>query len=139
MKKLSSLIALGIACSMAIAKPAVNTATFGTYSQQMQEMSAKYITEKQFSNANKTVEVWLNSYNLLSKTDKVAYAPVYAAILYHQACALAQTNDLYAALKALKEAAKSGFNNSEQAKNDPNLSPLKAYDEFNRIINSMKS
>lgn len=88
MKKLSSLIALGIACSMAIAKPAVNTATFGTYSQQMQEMSAKYITEKQFSNANKTVEVWLNSYNLLSKTDKVAYAPVYAAILYHQACAL---------------------------------------------------
>ncbi len=139
MKKLSSLIALGIVCSMAIAKPTVNTATFGTYSQQMQQMSAKYITEKQFTNANKTVEVWLNSYNLLSKTDKITFAPVYAAILYNQACALAQTNDLYAALKALKEAAKAGFNNGEQAKNDANLSPLKVYDEFNKIIESMKS
>ena len=56
MKKLSLLIALGIACSIAIAKPTVNVSQFETYSQQMQDMSAKYISEKKFDNANKTIE-----------------------------------------------------------------------------------
>lgn len=139
MKKLSSLIALCIACSIAIAKPTVNVAQFETYSQQMQEMSARYIAAKQFSNANKTVEAWLNSYKLLSDKDKAAYAPIYASIMYNQACALTQTNEMYQALKALKEAVKAGYSNVEQAKNDPNLSPLKSYDEFNKIINSIKA
>ena len=70
MKKLSLLIAVGIACSIAIAKPTVNVSQFETYSQQMQDLSAKYITAKQFDNANKTIDAWLNTYNALSDKDK---------------------------------------------------------------------
>ena len=94
MKKLSLLIALGIACSIAIAKPTVNVSQFETYSQQMQDMSAKYISEKKFDNANKTIEAWLNSYNLLSDKEKASYAPVYATIMYNKACALTQKNEM---------------------------------------------
>ena len=139
MKKLSLLIAVGIACSMAIAKPAVNVSQFETYSQQMQDMSAKYITAKQFANANKTIEAWLNSYQLLSDKEKANYASVYSTIMYNHACALTQTNEMYQALKSLKEAVKAGFNNSEQAQNDPNLAQLKSYDEFKKILNSIKA
>lgn len=139
MKKLSLLIAVGIACSMAIAKPAVNVSQFETYSQQMQELSAKYITAKQFSNANKTIDAWLNSYNVLSDKDKAAYASVYSTIMYNHACALTQTNEMYQALKSLKEAVKAGFNNSEQAQNDPNLSQLKTYSEFKKILSTIKA
>lgn len=139
MKKLSLLIAMGIACSVAIAKPTVNVSQFETYSQQMQEMSAKYISAKQFGNANKTIEAWLNSYKALSDKEKANYAPVYASIMYNQACALTQTNEMYQALKALKEAVKAGFNNSVQAQNDPNLAQLKSYDEFNKILKSIKA
>ena len=103
MKKLSILIAMGIVCSIAIAKPSVNVTTFETYSKQMQEMSAKYISAKQFENANKTVEVWLNSYNALPDKDKATVAPIYANLMYNQACALTQSNEMYKALKALKE------------------------------------
>jgi hypothetical protein len=139
MKKLSLLIALGIACSIAIAKPTVNVSQFETYSQQMQDMSAKYISEKKFDNANKTIEAWLNSYNLLSDKEKASYAPVYATIMYNKACALTQKNEMFYALKALKEAVKAGFNNSTQAQNDPNLAQLKSYDEFNKILKSIKA
>ncbi len=139
MKKLSLLIALGIACSIAIAKPEVNVSQFETYSQQMQEMSSKYIAAKQFDNANKTIVAWLNSYQLLSDKDKANYASVYSTIMYNQACALTQTNEMYQALKSLKEAVKSGFNNSEQAQKDPNLAQLKSYDEFKKIISSIKA
>lgn len=143
MKKLSLLVALGIACSIAIAKPAVNVSTnavqFASYSKQMHEMSAKYISQKQFGNANKTIEAWLNSYNALPDKEKTAYASVYASIMYNQACALTQTNEMFQALKALKEAVKAGFSNSEQAQNDPNLAQLKNYDEFSKILKSIKA
>lgn len=139
MKKLSLLIALGIACSIAIAKPTVNVSQFETYSQQMQDMSAKYIGEKKFENANKTIEAWLNSYNLLSDKEKANYTSVYATIMYNKACALTQTNEMFYALKALKEAVKAGFNNSTQAQNDPNLAQLKSYDKFSKILKSIKA
>jgi hypothetical protein len=139
MKKLSLLVALGIACSIAIAKPTVNVSQFATYSQQMQDLSAKYINAKQFDNANKTIVAWLNSYELLSNKEKAAYASVYAGIMYNRACALTQTNDMFYALKSLKEAVKAGFTNKEQAQNDPNLSALKSYDEFKKILSSMKA
>ena len=133
MKKLSILVAMGIVCSIAIAKPSVNVSTFETYSQQMQEMSAKYISAKQFENANKTVEVWLNSYNALPDKDKTTVAPIYANLMYNQTCALTQSNEMYKALKALKEAVKSGYhNNTAQAKTIRNLTPLKQYDEFKK-------
>lgn len=139
MKKLSLLIAVGIACSMAIAKPTVNVSQFETYSQQMQELSAKYITAKQFDNANKTIDAWLNSYNALSDKDKESYNAVYSTIMYNRACACTQRNEMYQALKSLKEAVKAGFVNKEQAENDPNLSALKSYDEFNKILKSIKA
>lgn len=139
MKKLSILIAMGIVCSIAIAKPSVNVTTFETYSKQMQEMSAKYISAKQFENANKTVEVWLNSYNALPDKDKATFAPIYANLMYNQACALTQSNEMYKALKALKEAVKSGYHNTTQAQNDPNLTPLKQYDEFKKIMDAIKA
>lgn len=139
MKKLSLLIAIGSLCLLSIAKPTVNVAQFETYSQQMQALSAKYISTKQYGNATKTVDAWLNSYNALSDKDKAAYAPVYANIMYNHACALTQTNEMFQALKALKEAVKAGFNNRAQAENDPNLSNLKAYDEFSKILNAIKS
>lgn len=138
MKKLSTLIALGIVCSMAIAKPTINVSSFETYSQQMHGMAEKYVTAKQFSNANKAIDIWLSNYNLLSNSEKASYAPVYASIMYNRACALTQTNELYQALKALKEAVKAGFKDGEMALNDPNLKPLKAYNEFQKIIDSIK-
>ena len=138
MKKLSSLIVLGIVCSMAIAKPSVNVSNFDAYSTQMHGMAAKYVAEKQYINANKTIDVWLNSYQLLPSKEKENYHATYASIMYNRACALSQTNELFQALKALKEAVKAGFNDSNLAQNDPNLSPLKSYDEFTKIINSIK-
>ncbi len=139
MKKLSLLIAMGIACSVAIAKPTVNVSQFETYSQQMQEMSAKYITEKKFNSANKTIDAWLNSYKSLSDKEKANYATVYSTIMYNHACALTQTNEMYQALKSLNEAVKAGFKNIDQAQNDPNLSALKSYDEFKKILRSIKA
>ncbi len=139
MKKLSLLIAVGSLCLLSIAKPAINVSQFETYSQQMQVLSSKYIASKQFVNANKTIEVWLNTYNTLSDKDKANYAPVYATILYNHACALTQTNDKFQALKALKEAVKAGYSNKIQAETDPNLDALRAYDEFSKIVNDIKS
>lgn len=139
MKKLSLLIAMGIACSIAIAKPALNASTFETYSAQMQQMSEKYIAAKQYGNANKTIEVWLSTYQSLSDKDKLANAARYAEIMYNRACSLTQTNEMFQALKALKEAVKSGFSNRDKAENDPNLSKLKTYEEFGRILQTIKA
>ena len=130
---------MGIACSVAIAKPTVNLSQFETYSQQMQEMSAKYITEKKFDNASKVITSWMNSYNALSDKEKANYSAIYSTIMYNHACALTQTNEMFYALKALKEAVKAGFNNKEQAQNDPNLTALKSYDEFKKILSSIKA
>ena len=138
MKKLSLLIALGSFVFLSIAKPEVNVSPFETYSQQMNEMSAKYISENKFDNAGKVIEKWMNSYNALPEKEKATYNTVYSSLMYNQACAFTQTNELYKALKALKEAVRTGFINSEQAKNDPNLAKLKIYDEFNKIMNSIK-
>lgn len=59
--------------------------------------------------------------------------------MYNKACALTQKNEIFYALKALKEAVKAGFNNNTQAQNDPNLAQLKSYDEFNKILKSIKA
>lgn len=134
------MIALGILCTIAIANPSTttNVSTFETYSQQMQSLSVKYIADKQYNNAAKVIEKWMISYDALSNKEKESYNAVYATILYHQACAYAQTNELYKALKSLKDAVKAGYNNRNQIENDINLSNLKQFDEFNKIINSIK-
>ncbi|MCB0507895.1 MAG: hypothetical protein R2739_09860 [Chitinophagales bacterium] len=139
MKKLSLWIALGSLCLLSFAKPALNVAQFETYSQQMYDLSTKYIQNKQFQNADKTISVWLNTYNTFSDKEKANYAPLYAKMQYNYACALAQNNDLYQALKALEEAVDAGFNNKEQATTDPNLSGLKNYDSFQKILSNIKS
>jgi len=59
--------------------------------------------------------------------------------MYNQACSLTRTNDKFQALKALKEAVNAGFNNKAKLENDPNLVELKQYEEFNKILNSIKS
>ena len=46
---------------------------------------------------------------------------------------------MFQALKALKEAVKSGFSNRDKAENDPNLSKLKTYEEFGRILQTIKA
>lgn len=138
MKKLSLMIALGILCSIAIAKPTTNVSQFETYSQQMNQMADNYIVNKKFNNASKTTEKWLETYNALSDKDKANYTTLYANIMYNQACAYAQTNELYKALKSLKNAVNAGFNNSMQIENDENLNALKQYDEFKKIVNSIK-
>ena len=86
---------MGIACSIAIAKPSTNVSQFETYSQQMQQMSAKYVADKKFDYASKTTEKWLETYNSLSEKDKANYSSIYSDIMYNQACAYAQTNELY--------------------------------------------
>ena len=139
MKKLSLMIVLGSLCLLSIAKPAINVSQFETYSQQMQALSAKYIAANQYENANKTVTVWLNSYNTLTDKEKANYSNVDAQIMYNQACSLTRTNDKFQALKALKEAVNAGFNNKAKLENDPNLVELKQYEEFNKILNSIKS
>lgn len=138
MKKLSLMIALGILCSIAIAKPTTNVSQFETYSQQMQQMSAKYVADKKFENASKATEKWLETYNALSKNEKATFSTHYANIMYNQACAYAKTNELYKALKSLKNAVDAGYNNSLQIENDENLNALKQYDEFKKIVNSIK-
>ena len=139
MKKLSLMIALGILCSIAIAKPTTNVSQFETYSQQMQQMSTKYVADKKFDYASKTTEKWLETYNALSTKDKANYSSLYANIMYNQACAYAQTNELYKALKSLKNAVNAGYSNSLQIENDENLNALKQYDEFKKIVNSIKA
>lgn len=138
MKKLSLMIALGIICSLAIAKPTVNVSAFETYSQQMQSLSEKYIIDKQYDNASKVIEKWIVSYDALTDKEKENYNAIYATIMYNQACAYAQTNDLYKALKALKAAVKAGYNNRNKIETDNNLFILKQFNEFNKIINSIK-
>jgi hypothetical protein len=139
MKKLSLMIAMGIASSIAIAKPGTNVSQFETYSQQMQQMSAKYVADKKFDYAGKTTEKWLETYNSLSDKDKTNYSSIYADIMYNQACAYAQTNELYKALKALKNAVNAGYSNASQIQNDENLNSLKQFDEFKKIVKSIKS
>lgn len=132
------MIALGIICSLAIAKPTVNVSAFETYSQQMQSLSEKYIIDKQYDNASKVIEKWIVSYDALTDKEKENYNAIYATIMYNQACAYAQTNDLYKALKALKAAVKAGYNNRNKIETDNNLFILKQFNEFNKIINSIK-
>lgn len=139
MKKLSLLIALGSFVLSAIAKPEINVSTFETYSTQMNQMSEKYISEKQYANAAKMLEKWMDSYSALPEKEKANYNAIYSSIMYNQAVAYTQTNEHYKALKALKEAIRTGFNKKEQALNDPNLEKLKAYDEFSKILNSIKA
>lgn len=137
MKKLSLLIALGSFVFLSIAKPSINASTFETYSRQMQDLSARYIADKKFDYANKALEKWVESYNALSDTEKKQHNEAYSAIMYQQACAYTQTNELYKALKCLKESVRTGFSNSEQALNDPNLKELASYTEFKKIIQSI--
>ncbi len=139
MKKLSLMVAMGIFCSIAIAKPTTNVSQFETYSQQMQQMSAKYMTDKKYDYAVKTTEKWLETYNALSDKEKATFKDVYATIMYNQACAYAKTNELYKALKSLKIAVNAGYNNVSKIQSDENLASLKQYDEFNKIVNSIKS
>ena len=139
MKKLSLLIALGSFVFLSIAKPEINVSTFETYSTQMNQMSARYISEKKFDNAAKVLEKWMDSYSALPEKEKANYNAVYSSIMYNQAVAYAQTNEMYKALKALKEAVRTGFSNREQAQNDPNLDKLKVYDEFGKILKSIKA
>jgi len=139
MKKLSLLVAMGIACSIAIAKPTTNVSQFETYSQQMQQMSSKYMTDKKFDYAVKTTEKWLETYNALSDKEKENYKDVYAAIMYNQACAYTKTNELYKALKSLKNAVNAGYNNISQIQSDENLTTLKEFDEFKKIVKNIKS
>ena len=139
MKKLSLLIALGSFVFFAIAKPEVNLTQFESYSQQMNQMSAKYIAEKKFDNAARVLEKWMVSYEAVPQKERASYNAVYSSIMYNQAVAYAQTNEMYKALKALKEAVRTGFNNPSQAENDPNLAKLKAYDEFDKILKSIKA
>lgn len=139
MKKLSLLIALGSFVFLSIAKPEINSTQFETYSQQMKTMSDKYISENKFDYANKTIEKWLLSYGQLPEKERATYNAVYSSIMYNQAIAYTQTNEMYKALKALKEAVRTGFNNGDQAQNDPNLAKLRTYDEFNKIIKSIKA
>ncbi len=133
------MIALGILCSIAIAKPTTNVSQFETYSQQMHQMSTKYVADKKFDYASKTTEKWLETYNALSEKDKANYSSLYANIMYNQACAYAQTNELYKALKSLKNAVNAGYSNSLQIENDENLNALKQYDEFKKIVDSIKA
>lgn len=139
MKKLSLLIALGSFVFLSIAKPAINVSQFQTYSAQMQTMASKYIQEKKFDYAEKAISKWMDSYAQLSENEKESYHNIYADILYQQAVAYTQTNELFKALKSLKEAVKAGFNDQSLAQNDPNLEALKNYDEFNKIMQSIKS
>ena len=139
MKKLSLLIALGSFVFLSIAKPEVNVSQFDAYSKSMNEMSAKYIAEKKFDNAAMIIDKWMTSYDALPQKVRPEYNAIYASIMYNRAVAYAQTNEAYKALKSLKEAVKAGFNNASQAENDPNLAKLKAYDEFNKILSSIKA
>ncbi|MBK9328356.1 MAG: hypothetical protein IPM95_03360 [Sphingobacteriales bacterium] len=137
MKKLSLLIALGSFVFLSIAKPSINVTAFESYSRQMQDLSARYIADKKFDYANKAIEKWIESYNTLSANEKGQYNDVYSAIMYQQACTYTQTNELYKALKSLKESVRTGFSNSDQALNDPNLKELSSYTEFKKIIQSI--
>ncbi|MDB5227871.1 MAG: hypothetical protein JWN78_2064 [Bacteroidota bacterium] len=139
MKKLSLLIALGSFVFLSIAKPEINSTQFESYSQQMKTMSDKYISENKFDYASKTIDKWLLSYSQLPEKERANYKAVYSSIMYNQAIAYTQTNEMYKALKALKEAVRTGFNNGDQAQNDPNLAKLRSYDEFNKIIKSIKA
>jgi len=138
MKKLSLMIAIGCLCLLSIAKPMDNVNQFETYTQQMKTLSENYLQKKQFSNANKTIDAWLNSYRTLTKEQQQNIAKQYAAILYNKACALTQIDEKYQALKMLKEAVNAGFNDKTKAENEPNLTNLKQYDTFAKILNEIK-
>lgn len=138
MKKLSLLIAVGSFVFLSIAKPTTNVSTFDSYSQQMQAMASKYVAEQKFENANKAVSKWLATYNALSSTEKENYKDAYANILIDQAKALTQINQHYDALVCLKNAVKNGYSNAELLKTDSNLSALKTYSEFDKIVKSIK-
>lgn len=138
MKKLSLMIALGSFVFLSIAKPAINATAFETYSKQMQAMTAQYMQEKKFDVAGKAIAKWIETYEALADKEKAAHRTTYAAAMYQQACSYAQTNEMFKALKSLKEAVKNGYGNKNEALNDPNLAPLKSYSEFNKIIDSIK-
>ncbi|HUM50572.1 MAG TPA: hypothetical protein PK431_02115 [Chitinophagales bacterium] len=138
MKKLSLLIAVGSFVFLSIAKPTTNATTFDSYSQQMQAMASKYVAEQKFENANKALSKWLDTYNALSATEKENYKTVYANIMIEEAKALTQINQHYDALVCLKNAVKNGYSNAELLTTDSNLSALKTYSEFDKIIKSIK-
>ncbi len=138
MKKLSLLIAVGSFVFLSIAKPTTNVTAFDTYSQQMQAMASKYVAEQKFENANKALSKWLDTYNALSATEKENYKTVYANIMIEEAKALTQINQHYDALVCLKNAVKNGYSNAELLTTDSNLSALKTYSEFDKIIKSIK-
>ncbi|MBK8352908.1 MAG: hypothetical protein IPL21_14980 [Saprospirales bacterium] len=138
MKKLSLLIAVGSFVFLSIAKPTTNVSAFDSYSQQMQAMASKYVAEQKFENANKAVSKWLATYNALSSTEKENYKTVYANIMIEDAKALTQINQHYDALVCLKNAVKNGYSNAELLKTDSNLSALKTYSEFDKIVKSIK-
>ena len=139
MKKLFLWIVLAIACLNAKSNPSVAVSDFERYSQQMSDLSSKYIADKQFENASKVIDIWLASYEKTTVSEKVACNQIYATILYNQACAYAQTNELFKALKALNESVKKGYSNKAQLENDVNLLPLKLFDEYKMILKKMKS
>ena len=89
-------------------------------------------------NANKAVSKWLATYNALSSTEKENYKTVYANIMIEDAKALTQINQHYDALVCLKNAVKNGYSNAELLKTDSNLSALKTYSEFDKIVKSIK-
>lgn len=138
MKKLSLLIAVGSFVFLSIAKPTTNVSTFETYSQQMQAMTSKYVAEQKFENANKAVTKWLATYNALSSTEKENYKTVYANIMIEEAKALTQINQHYDALVCVRNAVKNGYSNAELLTTDSNLSALKTYSEFDKIVKSIK-
>ncbi|MFN8282028.1 MAG: hypothetical protein U0U67_02375 [Chitinophagales bacterium] len=138
MKKLSLLIAVGSFVFLSIAKPTVDVSTFETYSQQMQAMATKYIAEQKFENADKAIVKWLATYNALSAKDKETYKAVYADIMIEKAKALTQINQHYDALVCLKTAVKNGYSNAQLLNTDANLSALKTYSEFAKIVGSIK-
>ncbi len=139
MKKILLWIVLAIACYSAKSNPTMNVSDFIRYSQQMNDLSAKYMADKQFADATKVIDKWLITYEKTSVTDKLSCQQIYASILYNQACAYAQSDELLKALKSLKEAVRMGFNNKFQLVNDGNLLPLKSFDEFKKIVKSMNS
>ena len=101
-------------------------------------MASKYVAEQKFENANKAVSKWLATYNALSSTEKENYKTVYANIMIEDAKALTQINQHYDALVCLKNAVKNGYSNAELLKTDSNLSALKTYSEFDKIVKSIK-
>jgi hypothetical protein len=138
MKKLSSMMALGFLCLMAIAKPTFNADQFKSYTSQMQTLSQKYLDANEAENAGKVVDKWVKDYYLLSAGQQTLMKSELATILFTKSKVYAVQNERGKALKAMREAISNGFKDYQSASTAPELASVRNDQEFVKLLDSIK-